>query len=325
LLSRPRIYVSRRVPELVYQALRESFELGYHDSERPPAREELLGAVAGTDGLITTLSDKVDRELLDSAGGKLKVLANYAVGFDNVDLEAARVRNVLVANTPDVLTRATAEFTLALMLSLLRRVTEGDRFLRRRESWIWAPTFMLGSGIEGRTLGVVGFGRIGKEVARLAAGLGMRVIYAGRRADPSSAHEYVPLERLLGEADVVSLHCLLTPETHHLIGKGELGSMRPSAVLINTTRGPVVDERALIDALREGEIAGAALDVYEDEPRIGEDLLEFENVVLAPHLASATQSTREAMGMLCVEALTGVLLEQRVPSNIVNPAAASSR
>lgn len=311
------------MPDLVYEALAREFELAYHDSQIPPARAELLRAVAGIDGLITTLSDKVDTDLLDSAGDQLKIVANYAVGFDNIDLEAASSRNVFVSNTPDVLTQATAEFAVALMLSLLRRVTEGDRFVRRRESWIWAPTFMIGSGVQGRTLGVVGFGRIGKEVARLAARLGMRVIYAGVSSDRSSEHECVPLQHLLAEADVVSLHCLLSPETHHLIGKDELKAMRRNSVLINTARGPVVDEEALIDALREGVIAGAALDVYEHEPHVGDALLELENVILTPHLASATQATRDAMGMLCVDALTCVLLEHRVPPNVLNPSAAS--
>jgi glyoxylate reductase len=245
------------------------------------------------------LTDRVDGELLAAAGPQLRVVANYAVGVDNVDLATAAERGVTVSNTPDVLTRATAELTIALVLALLRRVAEGDRFLRRREPWVWSPTFMLGAGLEGKTLGIVGFGRIGREVARLADGLGMRV----RPGDL--------------DADVVSLHVPLTSETRHLIDEDALRRMRRDAFLVNTSRGPVVDEAALARALREGEIAGAALDVFECEPTIREELLELENVVLTPHLGSATAEARAAMGLLCVDALRAVLLEGRRPANAV--------
>ncbi|MGH3328685.1 MAG: 2-hydroxyacid dehydrogenase, partial [Streptomycetales bacterium] len=306
--QRPRVLVSRRVPAAVHRALGESFDLDYHDSERPLPRSELLGRTAGSDGLVTTLTEKVDAELLDAAGPRLHVVANYAVGFDNVDLEAADERDVLVSNTPDVLTTATAEFAVALVMSLLRRVTEGDRFLRRREPWIWAPTMMLGPGLAGRTLGIVGYGRIGREVARLAGALGMNVICTDIATPPAGDREQVSLPRLLDDADIVSLHCPLVPETRHLIGRQELARMRADAFLVNTARGPIVDEQALVDALRAGEIAGAALDVFEAEPRVTDALLEFENVVVTPHLASATQDTREAMGMLCLDALDAVLV-----------------
>ena len=290
----PRVHLSERVPLPVYDAIAESFEL----ADSP----------AGADGVVSMLTVRVDDAYLDAAGPQLRVVANYAVGVDNVDLEAARRRGIVVANTPDVLTHATAELAIALMLALLRRVAEGDRFVRRGEPWRFSLEFMLGEGLDGRVLGVVGPGRIGSETARLAEALGMRVVVAGRGD---------PLEPLLERADVVSLHCPLTPATRHLIDAAALARMKPTAVLVNTSRGPVVDEAALARALHEGRIAGAALDVYELEPDVTEELLALENVVLTPHLGSATRETRVAMGMLCVEALRAVLLEGRVPANAV--------
>lgn len=269
------------------------------------------------------LTDEVDEELLAAAGDGLRIVANYAVGHDNVDVDAATRRGVLVANTPDVLTEATAELAVALMLDLSRRVSAGDRFLRSGERWDWAPTFMLGSTLRGRTLGIVGLGRIGSEVGRLGRELGMRVVYTAFGGPRPSPHEWLPLAQLLECSDVVSLHCPLLPETRHLIGRVELRAMRRNAFLVNTARGPVVDEEALVEALAGGEIAGAALDVFEREPEVHEGLLGLENVVLTPHLGSATHETRAAMGMLCVSALTSVLLEGRVPENVVNPEAVS--
>ncbi len=317
----PSVYVSRRLMASVVAELDRSFELAVHDSEWPPSRDEVLQRSQGRDGLLVMANDAVDGELLDAAGAQLRVVANHAVGFDNVDLDAATRRGVLVTNTPGVLTRATAELTIALILDLLRRITEGDRFLRKRTPWIWSPTFMLGKGLAGRTLGIVGLGRIGLEVARLAEAFEMRVVYSSRTPRDDAPYERLELDDLLSTVDVVSLHCPLTPQTHHLIGAAALKTMRRDAVLVNTTRGPVVDEAALVDALREGEIAGAALDVYEREPDVHPGLLALSNVVLAPHLGSATGETREAMGMLCVEALRAVLLDGRRPDNALNPEA----
>ena len=316
-MARPRIYVSRRIPEAVCKRLGDDFEVSYHDSEAPPARDVLLTSVAGVDGCIVTLSDTVDDEFFDAAGTQLQVVANYAVGYDNIDVVAATRRGVVATNTPDVLTRATAEFAIALMLSLLRRVREGDRLLRRREEWTWAPTMMLGTPHD-RLLGIVGFGRIGQEVARLASGLGMRVIFSDAIDRPAARFEQAEFTELLARSDIVSLHCPLVVETYHLLGREEFATMNDHAYLVNTARGPIVDEVALYRALVDGAIAGAALDVFEQEPKVTEGLLELENVVLTPHLASATQEAREAMGLLCVSALRAVLLEQRHPANALH-------
>jgi glyoxylate reductase len=307
----PRVFATRRFPDRVRAELERSFDLDLHDSEWPAEREELLRRVAGKDGLMPMLTDRVDDELLDAAGPQLRVVANYAVGIDNIDLEACRRRGVVVSNTPDVLTEATAELTVAIMLSLLRRVAEGDRLIRRGERWIWAPNLMLGQGLAGLTLGLVGYGRIGQAVERLARAHGMEVVHTRRSGG-------LPLDELLAEADAVSLHLPLSDETRHLIDEAALARTKPTAVLVNTSRGPIVNEQALVDALEAGRIAGAALDVFEHEPEVHPGLLGLENVVLVPHLGSATRETREAMGMLCVEALRAVLLENRVPANAVS-------
>ena len=277
------------------EELERSFEVDIHEDELPPARENLLARSAGCDGLVTMLTDRVDAELLETAGPQLRIVANYAVGLDNVDLDECERRGITVSNTPDVLTDATAEMTITLMLALMRRVAEGDRFLRRGEAWQWAPTFMLGRGLAGLTLGIVGFGRIGQAVAQLARAHGMNVVHS------------LPVDELLATADVVSVHVPLTDDTRHLIGERELGLMKPTAYLVNTSRGAVVDEAALAAALAERRIAGAALDVFEREPEVTEALLRLDNVVLVPHIASATHAAREAMGMLCVKALREVL------------------
>lgn len=293
-MPRPRIHVTAPVPAEVGQALDRDFET----SDSPE----------GVEGIVAMLTTRVDGPYLDRAGPQLKVVANYAVGVNNVDLAAAAERNVLVANTPDVLTRATAELAVGLMLALLRRIGEGDRFVRRCEEWGFSLEFMLGESLEGKGLLVVGPGRIGRETARLAEAFGARPTFAGRDDD---------LRRLLADADVVSLHVPLTDETRHMIDADALAAMCPSAILVNTARGPIVDEQALVEALRAGTIAGAALDVYEREPEVEAGLLGLENVVLTPHLGSATRDTRVAMGMLCVEALRAVLLEGRRPGNAV--------
>ena len=313
------VYLSRRVPDAVRAELEARFALDLNDSERPVERDAFLAAAEGRAGLVTMLTDRVDDELFDVAGSGLRIVSNYAVGYDNVDVDAASSRGIVVSNTPEVLTEATAELAMALILAAARRVCEGDCFIRRREPWIWAPTFMLGAGLRDAVLGVVGLGRIGGELARLAEAFGMRVLYTNRSGSHDGRYERVELRELLSRADVVSLHCPLTEETRHLIGRDELRAMRRDAILVNTTRGAVVDEAALAAALRAGEIGAAALDVFEREPEVSDDLLPLENVVLVPHLGSATRETREAMGMLCVSALDDVLLQNRCPRNAVNP------
>jgi glyoxylate reductase len=292
--GRPRVHVTGPVPARIAAELERDFEL----VEQP----------TGADGILPLLQTTVDDAYLERAGPALKVVANYGVGVNNVDLDAAKRRGIRVTNTPDVLTRTTAELAIGLTLALLRRIAEGDRMLRRRDPWQFSLEFMLGESLDGKVLGIVGPGRIGRETARLAEAFGATAIYAGR-ADP-------PAE-LLGRADVVSLHTPLTAETRHLIDGAALASMKRTAVLVNTARGPIVDEAALVEALRSGTIAGAALDVFEFEPAVTEELLSMENVVLCPHLGSATRKTREAMGMLAVEALRAVLLRGERPPNTV--------
>jgi glyoxylate reductase len=294
------VHLTRQLLEPVERELRAAFEL--------------LPEPAGAAGVVAVPGDAVDAGFLEAVGLQLRIVALHAVGYDNVDLEAATARGVVVTNTPDVLTEATAEYTLALMLALVRRVAEGDRLMRRGDTWGWEPTFMLGTGLAGKTLGIVGLGRIGREVARLAEAHGMRVIHASRRSG-------VPLAELLADADVVSVHAPLTAETRHLIDEAALSAMKRGAVLVNTSRGPVVDEAALEAALRSGRLGGAALDVFEHEPEVHPGLRGRDDVVLTPHLGSATEETRLAMGMICVDALRAVLLEGRRPATALNPEA----
>jgi lactate dehydrogenase-like 2-hydroxyacid dehydrogenase len=275
---------------------------------------ELVDGPIGVAGIVATPRDPVDGAFLDAAGPELRIVALFAVGYDNVDVAAATERGVLVSNTPDVLTGATAELTIALLLALFRRVAEGDRFVRSCEPWGFAPTFMLGTGLAGKTLGVVGLGRIGREVARLAEAFGMRVIHSSRSSG-------LRLTELLADADAVTLHVPLSPETRHLVDAEALRQMKPTAVLVNTSRGPIVDEEALVRALEHGELAGAALDVFEREPEVHPALLGRDDVVLTPHIGSGTTEAREAMGMLCVDALRAVLLDGRAPANALNPEA----
>ena len=264
------------------------------------SHDELVRGVAGKQALLSMVTDTVDRAVIE-AGRDLRVIANVAVGYNNVDVAAARERGIVVTNTPDVLTDATADLTMALILAVTRRLGEGERMLRRGDWKGWAFDQLLGMQLRGRQLGVVGWGRIGKAVAERAAAFGMNVVHTSRSS------EGMPLDRLLSTSDVVSLHVPLTPDTRHLIGQPELARMKRSAYLVNTTRGPVVDEAALAWALKNRLISGAALDVYEREPEVHADLLPLENVVLAPHLGSATTETRTAMADLAVSNALAVL------------------
>lgn len=316
-----KILVTGNLPEEVLSLLRQEHELVFHPEDRPMERHTLLEMVGDRDGLLCMITDRIDVELLEMAP-RLKMIANMAVGYDNIDIEAASERGIPVSNTPDVLTDATADITFALILAVARRLLEGDQMTREGRFRFWAPMYFLGHEVSGRTLGIIGFGRIGQAVARRARGFDMDVLYHKRRRLDRDAEEilgvsYCEIGHLLQEADFVSLHVPLTHETRHLIGRKELGMMRPSAYLINTSRGPVVDEEALLEALRKGDIAGAGLDVYEHEPRVTPGLKEAKNVVLLPHVGSATVETRTGMALRAAEnLLTG--LQGKMPPDCLN-------
>jgi glyoxylate reductase len=319
------VLVTRRLPDPAMDRIQERCDVTLYDGLGAMPRDELLKGISGKRGAVTLLTDKVDDEFLDAAGPQLVIVANYAVGFDNIDVAACTRRGVLASNTPEVLTETTADLAWSLMMAAARRIAEGDRFLRRREGWIWGPMMMLGQDVHHKTLGVVGFGRIGQALARRAKGFGMKVIYQDVYRPPAEVErelgaEYRELEDLLSEADFVSLHTNLSPETHHLINAERLKRMKPTAVLVNTSRGPIIDEAALADALRAGTIFAAGLDVFEKEPEVHSVLLELENVVVIPHLGSATVDTRIAMGLLAADNLIAALQGERPPT-LINPEA----
>ncbi|MGK5170620.1 2-hydroxyacid dehydrogenase [Geodermatophilus sp. CPCC 205761] len=305
------VYVTRL---LVDDAMATLAELGpplVTGREEPPTAEEMRRDVAGAVAVVSTLTDRVDAALLDAAGPSLRVVANVAVGYDNVDVAAAAERGVVVTNTPGVLDAATADLTMGLVLAAARRIAEGDRFLRTGTPWIWGPRMMTGLDVSaGATLGVVGYGRIGRAVARRARAFDMRVLATPTRTPlgpDDGPVEFRELPELFAESDVVTLHCPLTPETHHLVDDASLARMKPTALLVNTARGPVVDTDALVRALQEGRLGGAALDVFEGEPRVDPRLLALEQVVLTPHLGSAADRTRSAMCALAVRNVAEVL------------------
>lgn len=305
--------VTNRVPEPAVALLREAGEVRIDEREQAIPRADLLELVAGAEAVLTLLHDRVDEELLDAAGPQLRCVANVAVGYDNVDVAAAERRGVVVTNTPGVLDDATADLTMALILAATRRVAEGDRLVRSGEPWSWGMGFMLGTSLQGKRLGIVGLGGIGTRVAERARAFGMEIAYHSRH--PSSAEaalsaERLPLPDLLASSDVVSLHCPLTPETHHLVGAEQLAAMKPGAVLVNAARGPIVDEAALASALADGRIAAAGLDVFEREPEVEPGLLRLDNAVLTPHLGSATVETRTAMAELAARNAISVLRGQ---------------
>jgi glyoxylate reductase len=305
----PSVLVTRRLPSSAISKLESAATVDLCTGDGGTSSDVLPARVADKDALICVLTDRIDRALLE-AGVKLKVVANVAVGYNNIDVAFARSRGIVVTNTPDVLTEAVADFTWAMILAMTRRVSEGERLVRRGEWKGWALDFMLGSELRGKQLGIVGFGRIGRSVAARAAAFGMRVAYASRRgADGPSVEnvEEMSLDRLLNTSDIVSLHVPLTSTTHHLIDRRSLARMKRTAYLVNTSRGPVVDEAALAWALEEHLIAGAALDVYEEEPTIHPTLLQLENALLVPHLGSATRETRNAMADLAVANVLAVL------------------
>ena len=311
----PRVVVTRALPEPALASLRESgADVWVSPEDRALAPEELHAAIRGADAVVTMLHDAVDAAFLDAAGDELRVVANVAVGYDNVDVDAARSRGVAVTNTPGVLTDATADLAIALLLAITRRLGEAERLIRSGEPWAWSIDFMLGRGLRGKTLGIVGYGEIGRAVAARARAFGLEVVYTKRSRGDEPGQ--VELGELLARSHVVSLHCPLTPETRHLIDADALAAMRDDAYLINTARGPVVDEPALAAALRDGVIAGAGLDVFEHEPEVHPDLLGLENVVLIPHLGSATVETRTAMAELAAANVVAVLAGDEPPTPV---------
>ena len=315
-----RVVASARLPAPVAELLGREVE--YVEPEHELARDELLAAVATAEGLISLLTVAVDAELFDAAP-KLKVVGNYAVGYDNIDLVEATRRGIVVCNTPDVLTEATADMTWALLLAVARRIVEGDALVRSGRWTGWFPDQHLGAAVHGQTIGIVGLGRIGQAVARRARGFDMEILYAGRRDVPEAGAlgaSRVELGELLARSHVVTLHCPQSSETRHLIDAAALRAMRKDAILLNTARGTIVDEAALATAVDTCEIAGAGLDVFEREPAVSSALVASPRVVLAPHAGSATTTTRRAMGELCARAVRAVL-EGRRPTTVLNPEA----
>jgi glyoxylate reductase len=307
-----RIVVTRRIPGPALELLHGAGDVWLSPHDRPLTTDELYAAVAGADAVVTLLHDRVDDAFLDAAGPSLRVVANVAVGYDNIDVPACARRGVVATNTPGVLVDATADIAMALILMSTRRLGEAERMVREGGTWSWSMFFMLGSGLQGKTLGVVGLDQIGAATARRARAFGMRIAYAGRRRADAALEaeleaEMLDLDELLSTADVVSIHTPLNDATRHLIDARRLALMKPTAHLVNTSRGPVVDEAALAAALRAGTIAGAGLDVFEHEPEIHPDLRGLENVVLIPHLGSATIETRTAMGVLAAQNAVAVL------------------
>lgn len=301
----------------------------HHNATAPPTRSELTEQVSGAAGLITMVTDTIDAEVLDAAGPQLQVVANMGVGYDNIDCDAAAERGVTVTNTPGVLDEAVADLTLALILSTARRVVEGDRFIRTGTDWIWGPGDYVGMDLSaGRTLGIVGLGRIGMAVARRAAAFGVRILATGSGAHSEAAHalgvEPAGLQQVVEEADIVSLHCPLNAETRHLMGAAELAAMKPGSVLINTGRGPLVDENALADALESGHLGGAGLDVHEHEPTVNDRLRALENTVLLPHIGSAGDHTRRQMAALAFGNAAAVLSGQPAHHPVVTGRSAES-
>ena len=321
-MSKPKILVTRTLPAPAEKILNDSADADYARDPLGIARDELLRRVADKDGLVCQLNETINEELL-AAAPRLKAVATVSVGFNNIDVAACTRRKILATNTPGVLDDTTADFAFALILAVARRVVEGDKFLRAGEWTGWNVSQFLGSDVWGKTLGILGFGRIGREVARRASGFKMRVIYNNRtRVDEGSEREvnakFVDMETLLRESDFLSIHTPLTPDTKHIISKDALARMKPTSYLINTSRGPVVDEEALNDALENKVIAGAGLDVYEREPEVTPGLIPRHNVVLAPHLGSASVETREKMAVLAATNIAEFFAGRRPPTPL-NP------
>jgi glyoxylate reductase len=317
-----KILVTGNLPQEVVAPLTHKYDVEMNREDCPLKRDVLISGVRDKQGLLSMISDSVNEEVLASAP-HLKMVANFGVGYNNIDVRAATRRGIMVSNTPGVLTAATAELTFALILAVSRRLVEGDKMVREGRFKFWAPMLFLGREVTGKTLGIVGMGEIGKAVALRAKSFDMRILYHNRRRvspdeERSLSAKFVDMKTLLTESDFISLHVPLTEETRHLIGSPELSLLKPTAFLINTARGPVIDEKALAEALKAGKIGGAGLDVYENEPALSPGLTKLDNVILLPHVGSGTLETRLRMGMLAVENMLAGLTGKS-PPNLVNP------
>lgn len=320
----PRIAVTGRIPSAGLEMLDEAGDLVTWDSLDVPSVDEVHALVKGADAVLTLLTTKVDDAFLDAAGPQLKVVANVAVGYNNIDVAACARRGVVCTNTPGVLTDATADIAMALILMSTRRLGEGERVIRSQQPWQWGMFYMLGSGIQGSQLGIIGMGDIGQALARRAKAFGMKIAYSNRRPvapqiEAELGAQMMSMDELLATSDVVSLNCPYSPATHHLMSAPQFEMMKPTAFLINTARGPIVDEAALVAALQSGQLAGAGLDVFENEPAVHPGLLECENAVVIPHLGSATQETRAAMARLAAHNAVNVLAGVEPPTPIPVP------
>lgn len=318
-MAKWKVYVTRRIPQPALDLLSASCEVEVNEEDRVLTKAELISKVKGRDAVLCLLTDTIDAEVLDAAQG-VKIFANYAVGYNNIDVEAATKRKIWVSNTPGVLTDTTADLAWALIFAVARRVVEADRFTREGKFKGWAPMLFLGQDVTGKTLGIIGGGRIGEAVGKRAQGFAMKVLYndivRNVEFEKATGATYVDKETLLKEADIISLHVPLLPETRHLISAHELSLMKPTAILINTARGPVVDEDALVKALKAKQIYGAGLDVFEEEPKVHPGLLELDNVVLLPHIASASMETRTKMGLMAAENILAVMKGQVPPYHV---------
>jgi len=314
-----RVVITGKIPAIGLERLRAEHEVLAWEKDIVISRSELLDMVSGADAIVSLLTEKIDDELLDAAGPQLKSVSNVAVGYNNIDVAACEKRGVLVTNTPGVLTEATADIAMSLILMVTRRLGEGERVIRAQEPWQWGMFYMLGMGLQGRQLGIVGMGQIGIATARRAKAFGMNIAYTRRSPleDNVAAEldaKFMSMDELIESSDVLSLHCPYSPATHHLISENQLTRMKSSAYLINTARGPIVDEAALVHALKTNQIAGAGLDVFENEPKVHDGLLDLENVVLIPHLGSATVETRAAMADIAATNALAILANEPAPN-----------
>ncbi|MGB9720900.1 MAG: 2-hydroxyacid dehydrogenase [bacterium] len=320
---RNKILITRKIPQSVYGLLQKYFHVAVFGEDGPIKKTELIRAVKDKMGLISLLTDNIDKEIIESAP-LLRIIANYAAGYNNIDIAEATKRGIMVTNTPDVLTETTAELTFGMIIAVARRIAEAERFLRKGKFKGWAPMLFLGNDVHHKTIGIIGMGRIGRAVASRARGFGMQIFYYDRirlsmKQEKILSLHYKPIDYILKNADFITIHTPLTKETYHLFSQREFNLMKKTAFIINTARGPIIDEKALIKALKNKKIAGCALDVFENEPKVSEELLKMDNALLLPHIGSATLETRTNMALVCAQNLITALIKNKIPPNLVNP------